>query len=143
MELTLPFSLTISSSLVADAGLDGVLAPDEQQGGGPGLRGRRLRLDLEDRRPLPGRREPSRSGRPSTWPCAAVFLQFYECWDFAVYCQTGRAVVQGTDPYASSLSQYPLNALPLFGLFALLPIREASGPLVRLQSSSPWCWPCV
>ena len=56
---------------------------------------------------------------------AAVFLQFYECWDFAVYCQTGRAVVQGTDPYASSLSQYPLNALPLFGLFALLPLREA------------------
>ena len=34
--------------------LDGVLAPDEQQGGGPGLRGRRLLPDLEDRRPLPG-----------------------------------------------------------------------------------------
>ena len=57
---------------------------------------------------------------------AARLLCVYECWDFAVYYQTGTAVVQGTDPYASSLSQYPLNTLPLFGLFALLPVRVAS-----------------
>ena len=56
----------------------------------------------------------------------AVFLCVYESWDFAVYYQTGSAVVRGTDPYASSLSQYPVNALPLFGLLALLPIRAAS-----------------
>ena len=57
---------------------------------------------------------------------AVVFLCVYECWDFAVYYQTGTAVVRGTDPYASSLSQYPVNTLPLFGLFALLPVRAAS-----------------
>jgi hypothetical protein len=56
----------------------------------------------------------------------ALFLGMYECWDFHVYCTTGAAVVAGTDPYASALSQYPVNALPLFGLFALLPFRAAS-----------------
>jgi len=56
----------------------------------------------------------------------AIFLCVYECWDFAVYYQTGSAVVQGTDPYASALSQYPVNALALFGLLALMPVRVAS-----------------
>src|SRR5262249_25390093 len=84
----------------------------------------------------------------------ALFLCFYESWDFDVYCQTGRAMVEGTDPYASSLSQYPINALPLFGLFALMPSGAASslwyafniaalllairfGQLIRLRRASP------
>jgi hypothetical protein len=57
---------------------------------------------------------------------AALFLAMYDCWDLQVYCQTGGAVVAGTDPYASPLSQYPVNALPLFGLLALVPFRAAS-----------------
>ncbi len=55
-----------------------------------------------------------------------VFLGNYQCWDFEVFYQTGTAVVRGTDPYASRLSQYLLNALPVFGLFALLPYRVSS-----------------
>ncbi|MFO0892078.1 MAG: glycosyltransferase family 87 protein [Isosphaeraceae bacterium] len=57
---------------------------------------------------------------------AAVFLATYDCWDFLVYCDTGRAMLEGTDPYASVMSQYPVHALPLFGLFARLPFRAAS-----------------
>jgi hypothetical protein len=57
---------------------------------------------------------------------AAVFLWFYESWDFANYHQTGRAVLGGTDPYRNLMNQYPVNALPLFSLFALLPVRVAS-----------------
>jgi len=57
---------------------------------------------------------------------AIVFLWNYECWDFEVYYQTGTAVVRGTNPYASKLSQYLVNALPIFGLFALLPYRLSS-----------------
>ena len=57
---------------------------------------------------------------------AIVFLWNYECWDFEVYYQTGSAVVRGTDPYASKLSQYLINALPMFALFALLPFRVSA-----------------
>ena len=57
---------------------------------------------------------------------AIVFLSNYECWDFEVYYQTGSAVVRGTDPYASKLSQYLINALPMFALFAILPFRVSS-----------------
>ena len=55
-----------------------------------------------------------------------IFLCNYDCWDFEVYYQTGTAVVRGTDPYASKLSQYPINALPIFALFALVSIRVSS-----------------
>jgi len=57
---------------------------------------------------------------------AIVFLSNYVCWDFEVYYQTGSAVVRGTDPYASKLSQYLINALPMFALFALLPFRVSA-----------------
>jgi hypothetical protein len=57
---------------------------------------------------------------------AAIFLAMYDCWDFQAYYQIGTATVAGTDPYSSLLSQYPVNALPLFGLFALVPLRAAS-----------------
>jgi Glycosyltransferase family 87 len=57
---------------------------------------------------------------------AIVFLWNYECWDFEVYYQTGSAVVRGTDPYASKLSQYLINALPMFALFALFPFRVSA-----------------
>ena len=57
---------------------------------------------------------------------AIVFLSNYSCWDFEVFYQTGTAVVQGTDPYASRLSQYLINALPFFGLFALFPYAVSS-----------------
>jgi hypothetical protein len=57
---------------------------------------------------------------------AAVSLCNYECWDFEVFYQTGTAVVQGTDPYANSLSQYLINALPFFGFFALFPYKVSS-----------------
>ena len=57
---------------------------------------------------------------------ALVFLCNYECWDFEVFYETGSAVVRGTDPYASRLSQYIVNALPMFALFALLPVRVSA-----------------
>jgi len=57
---------------------------------------------------------------------AIVFLCNYECWDFEVFYQTGSAVVRGTDPYANRLSQYIVNALPMFALFALLPFRVSA-----------------
>ncbi len=57
---------------------------------------------------------------------AIVFLCNYECWDFDVYYQIGSAVVRGTDPYASMLNQYPINTLPMYTLFALVPFRVSS-----------------
>src|SRR5208283_949231 len=47
---------------------------------------------------------------------AIVFLWNYEC----------SAFVRGTDPYASKLSQYLINALPMFALFALFPFRVSA-----------------
>ena len=57
---------------------------------------------------------------------AIVFLCNYECWDFQVFYQTGMAIVRGTDPYGSTLSQYLINALPFFGFLALFPYRVSS-----------------
>ena len=90
------------------------------------LRGRGMRLDLENRRSVP---RPARLAAGAALYLvirAIVFLWNYECWDFEVYYQTGSAVVRGTDPYASKLSQYLINALPMFTLFALVPFRVSA-----------------
>jgi Glycosyltransferase family 87 len=56
-----------------------------------------------------------------------VFLCNYDCWDFEIYHQTGSAILRGTNPYANILSQYTINTLPLFALFALVPFRVSAG----------------
>ena len=58
-----------------------------------------------------------------------TLYSYYNYWmlgfDFSVFWETGRALLEGRDPYSVHLSAYPPAAAYFYALFALIPMAYA------------------
>jgi hypothetical protein len=54
-------------------------------------------------------------------------------WDFSVFWEIGRAVLEGRSPYSVEFSRYPPATAFLFAIFALLPFMWAYGAWTGLN----------